>query len=569
MTPDLVYAVAYLAAAAISVSVGVAAWRRRPAPGSIGLVVLSFAQAEWSGAFALQWMLTDHGPSLAWLAVRNVGLFTSPIAILMLVTSYVGRDAWLTRWRLIALSIVPASAWLTIITDPLHGLYLAGVEPAMKFSSGGPAFLLSVVYAYGLILLAIGLLLVHLFKRPRYSQQAAVLLIAVVLPVAHFAAQLAGFDLLPRVNSVPFTFTVSGALMWFALTRLGLLRLVPIARDQLIEQLPVGIVVFDADRRIVDINPAAARMTGTSGVALGKSADAAFPLQLDTVHRLREALLSEDSAVAQAEFAPGLWVEATASVLKDRSGERMATLVMLRDVSEHHAAERMQRDFVANVAHELQTPLTGLSLIARTIPQAMRDDPQAVRGFVGRLGTEVERLIHLTDELITLSRADALPVTESPGQADVQEVVTEQIRVAEPLAHAKGQTLEALVAAGLLAACDARDLGAMIGNLLQNAVRYTEAGGWITVSAECTEDPAGTDWVSVRVSDNGIGIPPEDQERIFERFYRVDKARSRHTGGAGLGLSIVRQLAERYGGSVTLVSEPGNGSTFTVRLPGA
>ena len=569
MIPDIAYAVAYIAAAAISVSVGIAALRRRPAPGSIGLMVLSFAHAEWSGAFALQWTLTDHEASLIWLAVRNFGLFVTPIAILALVTSYVGKESWFTRRRVIALSIVPALGWFSIITDPWHGLYLAGVEPVMKLSSGGPMFLLSVAYSYGLILFATGLLLFYLFRRPQYSLQAAVLLIAVLLPVVHFAAQLAGFDLLPRVNSVPFTFTVSGALMWYALARLGLFRLVPVARDQLIEQLPVGIVVFDADRRIIDSNPAAARMTGAAGIALGRSADEAFPQQLDTVHRLREALLSSDSAVVQAEFAPDLWIEAAASVVNDRAGERIATLVTLTDVSEHRAAERMQRDFIANVAHELQTPLTGLSLLARTIPQAMRDDPHAVSGFVDRLGSEVNRLVHLTDELITLSRADALSGVEPNEPVDVLEVVSELIETVEPIATEKRQSLEILIPTGILVTCDAHDLGAIIGNLLQNAVRYTGAGGRITASAEHVADSAGTNWVTIRVSDNGIGIPSEEQGRVFERFYRVDKARSHRTGGAGLGLSIVRQLVRKYGGSVTLVSEPGQGSTFTVRLPGA
>ncbi|MDZ4169694.1 MAG: histidine kinase N-terminal 7TM domain-containing protein [Coriobacteriia bacterium] len=569
MSSDVAYAVVFVAATAVSLAVGVAAWRRRPAPGSLGLALLSLAHAMWSGTLALQWILTDHTPSLAWLAVRNVGLFLSPIAILILVLSYTGRDAWLTARTLVAVSVVPIGCWLVMVTEPWHGLYLGGIEPAMKFSSTTPVALFQVAYSYGLMLFAVGLLVIHLLRRPPHRAQAAVLLLALLLPIVHFALQFAGVDLLPRVNSVPFSFTVSGALMLFALTRLGLFRLVPIARDQVIEQLPIGVVVYDADRRIIDANPAAMRMTGASGVIMGKTSDEAFPRQLETILRIREGLLTADTATALAEFAPGLWVEATASVLHDRSGERIAILVMLRDVTAQRAAERMQRDFVANVAHELQTPLTGLSLLARTIPRAMREDPSAVDGFVERLGSEVDRLVHLTGELMTLSRAETLPADESIEPADVGEVVAAKIEDIRGVARAKGLSLEAHVPGGLRVACDEFDLAVVVGNLIQNAVRYTGAGGHVVLSAERAAGSDGAPWVEIRVTDDGIGIPAEDQQRVFERFYRVDRARSRSTGGTGLGLAIVKVIVESHGGSVALVSTPGEGSTFTVRLHAA
>lgn len=567
MTPDQVYAVAYVAAAAVSLSVGVGAWRRRPAPGSAGLMVLSFAQAAWSTAFAAQWTFTDHGPSLAWLAVRNIGLFVTPVAIVMLTADYTGRRRWSSPQRILLLSLLPALFWLSVPTDPWHGLYLAGAAPAMKIVGGGPLFTINLLYSYALILLGTWFLGTYLVKRPPYPHQAAVLLVALLLPVLHFIAQMAGLDLVPEVNTVPFAFTISGALMWFAFTRLGFLKLVPIARDQLIEQLPVGIVAFDADRRIIDINPAALRMTGASGPVLGRRADDAFPRQLETIYRLREELLTADAAIACAEFAPGLWIEASASVLNDRAGERIATLVILRDITESISAERMQRDFVANVAHELQTPLTGLSLLAEAIPHALQNDPQAVGGFIERLNSEVRRLVRLTDELMTLSAADMLADDSPLGYADVRAVVSEQVAAIDELLGASSQTLEVNAPEGLTVTCDPFELGIMVSNLLHNASRYTEPGGHIELAAELEHDAGDASWVVISVADDGIGIPLEDRERVFERFYRVDKARSRRTGGAGLGLSIVRQFAEKNGGSVSLSSTPGEGSRFTLRLP--
>lgn len=695
MMEDAIYTIAFVASAAISLTVAVAAWRRRPAPGSLGLALLCIAQFEWSAAFALQWVFTDHGSSAFWFNLRLLGLMATPIAILVLVIDYVGKRAWLKRRNVIAICTVPTMVYLIALTDPLHGLYLGGAAPAIIVNRGGPGFVLNLVYSYALILFAGGLLIIHLMRRPPYPQQAAVLLVAVLLPVVHFSLQFAGITLLPRVNSVPFSFTVSGAIELYALTRLGLFRLVPVARDQLIEQSPTGVVVFDADRRIIDINPAALWMTGASGTSMGKSADEAFPRQIETVLRLREGLLTSDSALTRAEFAPGLHIEATASVLENRAGERVATMVTLRDITkeltaaeeiskqgeqlaaayertnriltamtegvmlvdasgtllhsnpalddiletvvarehgrpvddlipelaasglqreahlsaspvpgtvvapngrilevevialseaapheastlyvirdatERHAAERMQRDFVANVAHELQTPLTGLSLLARTIPTAMHDDPQAVGGFIERLDVEVDRLVHLTGELLTLSRAEASASAFPQASTDVARIVADEVRAVEQLAASKEQSIEVTAPEGVAAACDPVDLGVLVGNLLRNAVRYSGIRGHIRIIVSDSRSETCAARIEIVVSDDGIGIPADDQERIFERFYRIDKARSRKTGGAGLGLSIVKQIAEKYGGSVSLMSAPGEGSTFTVSLPAA
>lgn len=568
MNSDLLIVIAYVAAAAISVSVGVAAWNRRPAPGSTGLVALSAAQAQWSATFALQWILTDHGPSLAWLAVRNVGLFASPLAILAIALSYTGREGWLTRKRLVLLAVVPVVSLAAIVTDPWHGLYLAGTPPTMKITHGGPVFTLNMIYSYGLVLWAAVLIALHIARRPPYPLQAKVLLAAVLLPVVHFVAQMAGFDLVPGVNSVPFTFTASGALCWYALTRLGLFRLMPIARDQLLEQLPLGVIVYDAERRIIDMNAAARRMTRSTATVIGKTSEEAFPHLMHTIRRLREGLTSYGAAVARSEFAPGLWVEATASTVKDRFGQDVAFLVTLRDVSEQYEAERMQRDFVANVAHELQTPLTGLSLLATTIPRAMKDDPDSVEMFLGRLSAEVERLKKLTTDLMGLSRIDS-PVGSlaTPPLMDLSAFASDALEELALHAQAKQQTLTTHIEDGVMVRSTDYELRQIIENLVNNAIRYTHPNGRIDVTLRGETDDSGSQWAVLEVTDNGMGIPHGELERIFERFYRVDKARSRATGGAGLGLSIVRTAARALGGDVTAASIQGAGSTFTVRIP--
>jgi two-component system sensor histidine kinase SenX3 len=168
---------------------------------------------------------------------------------------------------------------------------------------------------------------------------------------------------------------------------------------------------------------------------------------------------------------------------------------------------------------------------------------------------------------MTLSFSETLSASETKEPADLSEIVAEQVDAMIGSTEAKNQSVTVAVPVRLKTACSAFDLGVMLGNLLRNAMHCTGPDGRITVEAGLEHDEDGTQWVALRVIDNGIGIPPDDQERIFERFYRVDKARSPLTGGAGLGLAIVKQFAEKNGGSVVLSSTPGQGSTFTVRLP--
>jgi len=564
---DQVYAAAYFASAAISAAIAVAAWRRRPAPGSLGLALLCLGQAEWSGILAVQWAFTDHSPSLFWLAVRNIGLFATPIAILILVADYLGKGEWLERRRVLAVTVVPVVSYLALLTDPWHGLYLGGVEPTMKFTTLAPMFMLNLAYSYALMLLAAAWLTVHLFKRPPYPQQAAVLLLALMLPIAHFALQVAGVDLLPHVNSVPFTFAVSGALEWYALTRLGLFRLIPIARDQLIEQLPEGIILYDADRRIVDINPAAMRMTGATADCLGKTSDEAFPHLADAIVTIRRNLERGVSpSTARATYGGDRVFEATASEMFSRHGERQATLVTLRDVTELLVNERAQRTFVANVAHELQTPLTGLSLLADTIPRALEDDPASARVFVDRLVAEVQRLRSTTAALLSLVRMDDAQGSDPNARADMASIVTEEIATLEPLAVAKRQQVTLDAPESLVVHAEAVDVQTIARNLIANAIQYTGEGGRISVRVT-TETHDGESFGLLSIRDNGQGIPADEQDLVFDRFYRVDKARARETGGAGLGLSIVRAAVERSGGFVRVESSLGEGSTFTVTLP--
>jgi two-component system, OmpR family, phosphate regulon sensor histidine kinase PhoR len=249
-----------------------------------------------------------------------------------------------------------------------------------------------------------------------------------------------------------------------------------------------------------------------------------------------------------------------------RAGETLGAVVVLHDITELRKLERVRRDFVANVSHEFKTPLTAIQGFSETLLGGAMDDPQNRERFLGIILDHSRRLARLTDDLLKLSSMDADRLELEIRRVSVNELIescleTTQHRAAEKeveveLAHPT-QVSDLPDIAG-----DRRRLAEILQNLLDNATQYTLPGGRITVSAQ-TRD---TD-VIFTVSDTGIGIPKSDQSRIFERFYRVDAARSREAGGTGLGLAIAKHLVEVHGGRIWVESEIGQGSAFHFSVP--
>jgi signal transduction histidine kinase len=236
------------------------------------------------------------------------------------------------------------------------------------------------------------------------------------------------------------------------------------------------------------------------------------------------------------------------------------TLMVLRDVTQARMIDSVRRDFVANASHELKTPVASIRALAETLAAAASSDPGEVPRFAAQLEREAIRLSRIVSDLLDLSRLEAEEVTGGEGRLD--RLVAEEVRRVQRRAEEAGLTIHSRLEQPVLVRLSARDLSLLARNLLENAVQYTRPGGTIDVSVGAEN---GTAVLVVR--DTGIGIPAREQARIFERFYRVDRARSRETGGTGLGLSIVKHIVENHGGTVRVQSELGQGSTFTVRLP--
>jgi len=236
-------------------------------------------------------------------------------------------------------------------------------------------------------------------------------------------------------------------------------------------------------------------------------------------------------------------------------------VVLLSDESEAERVHEVRRDFVANISHELKTPIGALSLLSEAVLSAA-DEPESVVKFATRMQLEAKRLTDLVQEIINLSRLQDSDPLQVATENNVADLINEAIDLVKTTSEAKGISVSAKDIPEVLVLGDNEQLIMAIHNLLENAINYSPENTKVSISVTINDDI-----VEIVVADQGIGIPEEAQDRIFERFYRVDPARSRETGGTGLGLSIVKHVASNHGGDVKVWSSPNVGSSFALRLP--
>jgi two-component system sensor histidine kinase SenX3 len=336
-------------------------------------------------------------------------------------------------------------------------------------------------------------------------------------------------------------------------------RMASVAEDRLVralEVLPAGVVVFDDHGALVFRNEVAAGyLTARHGEALVEEAISELAAVAGAA---RPGAANADRTVEL--FGPPRRTVVLRAIPLSVEHRRIGVLVVIDDVTNQCRLEAVRRDFVANISHELKTPVGALGLLAETL--LAEDDPEVANRLAERMLTEAFRVGRTIDDLLALSQIEA---DEEAVRDDVPVhlFVAEAVERVRPASEQQGISIEVEEApARLMVVGDRRQLVSATYNLLENAVKYSDPGSTVRVRAR-------TDgrWVDVAVEDRGIGIPRRDLERVFERFYRVDRARSRETGGTGLGLAIVRHVASNHAGEVRVESREGEGSTFTLRLP--
>jgi two-component system sensor histidine kinase SenX3 len=332
-------------------------------------------------------------------------------------------------------------------------------------------------------------------------------------------------------------------------------RALPVGVSGVLAVLRSGAIVLDASDAVVSTSPPA--------VAHGLVRD--HDLVHDELRQLARQV-RRDGVIREVELDLSRGPLGRGRIMV---GARVAplgsayVLLLVDDRTEARRIEEVRRDFVVNVSHELKTPVGGLALLAEAVLEA-KDDPEAVARFAQRMQVESTRLTGLVQEIVDLSRLEIAGTLHAPELVDVGAAAAEAIEQSRLVAGSRGAEVVSSLVQGALVFGDAAHLATAIRNLIGNAINYSLEGARVAVSVRSEHG-----LVEIAVTDQGQGIPKSEQKRIFERFYRVDAARSRSTGGTGLGLAIVKHICANHGGEVTVWSEQGHGSTFTMRLPAA
>ncbi len=325
---------------------------------------------------------------------------------------------------------------------------------------------------------------------------------------------------------------------------------------EVLSALREAVVVVGTHNNILFCAPQARNFGVVRGTRLG------IPEVFKMVEEVRRSrsTAQRDLEVPRGYGVPNLQLTVRASFIHPEE-----VLIVVHEVGAMNRVGETRRDFIANVTHELKTPVGALSILAEAISEA-GDDPEAVDRFASRIKHESVRLSELVSQIINLSRLQSDEPLLCAEEVSMDEVVYEAVSRCSEKANMHSSQVSVSVDSDAVVLGDAAQLVDAISNLVTNAISYSDDGSRVVVTCQRVFG-AEDEEVVVSVADNGIGIKSEDLERIFERFYRVDYARSRDRGGTGLGLSIVRHIVAGHGGTVSVWSQPGNGSTFTLRFP--
>lgn len=341
------------------------------------------------------------------------------------------------------------------------------------------------------------------------------------------------------------------------------LRLESAQREAILKSMAEGVLAVDKDLHVIFCNDSLARLLGVRAPLSSRLPLLDLARDPELAEVLAEAVSSRRPSrrTLHLPAADGRMFEVNTSPLAAASDE--GAIAILHDVTELERLERVRKDFVANVSHELRTPLTAIRGYAETLLDGAVDDPKAQRKFLSVILAHALRLNNIASDLLVLSDLDSGRRQPEPERISVRGAVETAIHTLEPEARLRNVRLLPGKLEPVYVSGSKMQLEQALINLVGNAVKFNHSGGSVRVESGKTE----VDRVYISISDDGVGIPSEDLSRIFERFYRVDKARSREVGGTGLGLSIVKHVIERMNGAVRVESQLGEGSTFTIVLP--
>ena len=361
---------------------------------------------------------------------------------------------------------------------------------------------------------------------------------------------------------------LSSELNWMA-HQLHLRSLVEQERQQtqeaVLSSMIEGVMAIDTEGHVISMNRAGRAMLNAENVEVEGYLVTELIRQEELLQFIRRASSKDEPVDADIALrgSPERHVQLTSNALTDPVGQRLGTLIVMNDVTRVRRLESMRRDFVANVSHELRTPITSIKGFMETLMDGAMEKPEDARRFLAIIAKQADRLDAIIEDLLSLSRVEQESERGEIALKDgrITDVLNAAVQAVQAKADARGVRLEVACPEKLTARINAPLLEQAVVNLVDNAVKYSDDGQSVRVNAG---PEAGA--IYIKVADEGHGIAKEHHGRIFQRFYRVDKSRSRQLGGTGLGLSIVKHITQAHGGTVSVESVVGKGSTFTLRL---
>jgi PAS domain S-box-containing protein len=588
------YVFPLLIAATIVAMLALFAWRHRSAPGARSFTALMFAVAWWSIAYALQLSREDLQAKIIFCNVSFLGVVAVPTAWLAFAIEYTGRGQWLTRRKILLLTIFPFLTALMIWTNSWHHWFryetIVSVSGPYRLLdiTNGPAFWLHAVYSYALLMAGAFLLLQASVRSPHiYRGQTIAILIGTLAPWIANIITVARLIPSLHLDLTPFAFILSGLSIGWALLRFGLLDITPVARDTIIESMSDGVIVLDAQDRIVDINPVAEGiLTCVASETIGRPALQILSRWPDLVERYH-SLAETHTEIAVGEGVVRRYFDLRISPLRDRQRHLTGRLIVLRDVTGRkemeeelqrakeaaEAANRAKDEFISVVTHELRSPLSSvLGSVGLLEDGEAGPISEEQRDFLRIIGVNTKRMAALASDLADIARIESGQLQLEMGAVCLTEVIGEVVRSTRLQVKQKDQKLILQVPDNLPKVwADHIRLVQVITNLVGNAHKFTPEGGTVAIRAERAAnqwDPQGApEVVHIAVEDNGIGIKAEELEKLFQKFSRVGDRNTRRVPGTGLGLSIAKNLVEMQGGRIWCESEFGRGSTFHFTVP--
>jgi PAS domain S-box-containing protein len=574
-------------AAFFAVAVGYV-WRRRGDALAVSLLVMLLAALQWSVAYALELSVGDPAARQLWGDLKYVGICLLTPAWLAFVFHYLGRTRWPTRVVGALLAVEPLAVLVLLANDATHDLVRFYTPEGGVVAEAGPLFWAHLIYTDVLLWVGTAVFVIASARLSRlYRRQGVIVCVSVLLPWGANLLYNLGVGPFGQVDLSPFAFTVTAAVLVFGVFRFGLLDQRPMARSQIFETIPDPVLVLDPYGRVIDANPAAARLIGRPvPAAVGQP-----------VVRLLPAL--GDRAVGQATASEitvaGRTYDLDISPLPGRPGRRGGQLVVARDISERRQAEQdiraaldrervaaerlaaaLEREqaatehlrsldelksaFLQAVSHDLRTPLASVLGIALTVERSRQALPSAdVDDLLGRLTANARKLDRLLGGLLDLDRLGRGVVEPRRERIDLGEFVATVVDQAQ--ADLVGDHPVFVDLAPVQIAVDSAKVERIVENLLVNASRHTPPGTPIWVRVD-RHDPGAL----LTVADAGPGVPDEQRERIFQPFHRGPSAAS-HSPGSGVGLALVAQFAGLHGGRAWVEPRAGGGACFQVLLP--